>query len=108
MARRCGLVWKYMLSPSLGNLNPEMEWLKTFCGRLHLQRWDGLGSLEDWASFPSFLLSFLDSGSARLFCFFEGALAILLILNNAAEADKYGSRMQVWLRRTGFNATLPS
>lgn len=107
VARRCGLVDAHAL-PQLRKPYPEMEWLRTLRGRPHLQRWDCLGSLEDWASFPSFFPSFLDSGSARLFCFLEGALAILLTLNNAAEADKYESRMQVWLRRTGFNATLPS
>lgn len=75
-------------------------------GRLYLHRCDDFGSLEDWPSFPSFLPAFLDSGSALLFCFFEGALAILLTLSGATEADMDGCKVQLWLRTNVFT-TLP-
>lgn len=58
----------------------------------HSHKWDDLGSLEVSASFASFLeasfLPFFDSGSARLFCFFEVALAILLMSSSVAEAEE--------------------
>lgn len=78
------------------------------CGGLYLHRWDCFGSLEDWPSFASFFPSFLESGLARLFCFFEGAFAILSTLSDVTEAGVDGCKVQLWLRTSIFNAALQS
>lgn len=81
------------------------------CDEAHSHKWDDFGSLEDSASFASFLeaavLSFLESGSTRLFCFLEVALAILLILSSVAEAGMDRGQLKLWLEDKCFQRWLP-
>ena len=106
-AKKCELgIQAYAL---FNHINPDTETDgltedSHLCSRLYLHKWEFFVSLDDWASFTSFLAK----GLARLLCFFEVALAILLTLSGVFEAGVYGGKIKLWLRSNAFQTVLPS